>query len=274
MTDHIRRSAQNALGWSILIIVQMIVSSWVDASLISPMHAQARSYTKTESSLEGGVHWRCKTPNGPLHIWIPPGYTRASAGVVVYVHGYHVNVDQAWRSFQLAEQFRKSRQNALFIVPEAPDGPDKKVNWDALTDLRQAVRDCNIRMPNGSWIIMGHSAAYRTVRGWVDHSRIAQMILLDALYSGQDDFHDFIDTKGKKLILISTETSERSHDFIKKIPFAVKRKRFPDTYEDFSRNQKRARMLYIKSQYSHHNMIANQKVIPLILRITPLKLLP
>ena len=260
------------LNYNVLSVTALLITL-MSIDLLKPYHADAKSYKKTESSLEGGMHWRCKTPKGPIHIWIPSGYQRATAGVVVYVHGYHVNVDQAWRRFQLAKQFRQSKQNAIFIAPEAPKKPSDKVVWDALTDLRKAVAKCNIRLPDGSWVIMGHSAAYRTVRGWVDHRRIAQMILLDALYSGQDEFQEFIEMKGKKLILISTETSERSHDFIKKIPFAVKRKRFPKSYTEFSRNQKRARMLYIKSQYSHHNMIANQKVIPLILRITPLRLL-
>ena len=238
-----------------------------------PEHAQSK-YKKTEDSLEGGTHWRCQTTHGPIHIWVPPGYVRKTAGVVVYVHGYHVDVDRAWHGFQLAKQFRKSRQNALFIVPDAPENQNETVHWTALTDLRKAIRKCNIRFPDGSWIVVGHSAAYRTVKGWVDHRRIAQMILLDALYSGQDEFQEFIETKGKKLILISTETSERSRDFIKKIPFAVKRNKFPETFEEFSRLHKKSKLLYIRSQYSHHNMIANQKVLPLILRVTPLKLLP
>lgn len=195
--------------------------------------------------------------------------------MVIYIHGYAVDADQAWSSFKLAEQFKKSRQNALFIVPEAPKNKEQKVAWPLLADLRKAIRSCNLRIPDGSWVVIGHSAAYRTLREWVDYRSVAQMILLDALYSGQDEFQTFLENpRGKKLILISTETSERSRSFIKKFPYAVRRKSVPDSFEDLSRNQKRAKLLYIKSQYSHHNMIASQKVIPLILRVSPLKLLP
>ena len=55
-----------------------------------------------------------------MHVWVPPSYDRATAGTVVYVHGYWTDADGAWRDYSLARQFRASHQNALFIVPDAP----------------------------------------------------------------------------------------------------------------------------------------------------------
>ena len=54
---------------------------------------------------------------------------------------------------------------------------------------------------------------------------------------------------------------------------AVVRDDMPDTVAGFSKKEKRAKLLYIKSQYRHMPMVTNGKVIPLLLRITPLKAL-
>lgn len=229
------------------------------------------AFKKTERELEGGIHWRCLSDRGPIHLWIPKGYQRETAGVVVFVHGYSADVDQTWSHFKLAKQFSMSRQNALFIVPEAPKNKNEKVVWDQLGDLRQAVRHCNIRLPNGSWVVLAYSGAYRTVREWVDHRRIAEIILLDALYSGQDEFKEFIETPGKKMIILSNDTGRQTRDFLAKFPFAQKVNTFPTEYDGFTRNQKRAKLLHINSQYSHGGMVSNLKVLPILLRLTPLR---
>ena len=100
---------------------------------------------KKEDTVAGGTHWRIKTKAGAVHVWIPADYDRESAGTVVYVHGYYTNSDGAWRDYGLAKQFRASKQNAMFVVPDAPSGNDEEVKWPALTDLRKAVARANIR---------------------------------------------------------------------------------------------------------------------------------
>ncbi|MEJ7596954.1 MAG: hypothetical protein WKG01_03505, partial [Kofleriaceae bacterium] len=72
---------------------------------------------KTEDTVLGGRHWRIKTAQGAVHVWVPPGYDRATAGTVVYVHGYWTDADGAWKEHELARQFKMSRQTAIFIVP-------------------------------------------------------------------------------------------------------------------------------------------------------------
>src|SRR5690606_28436705 len=71
---------------------------------------------KTEDTVAGGLHWRIKTSAGAIHVWVPPGYDRATAGTVVYVHGYHTDSDGAWRSHDLARQVKARGQNATLIV--------------------------------------------------------------------------------------------------------------------------------------------------------------
>lgn len=230
---------------------------------------------KKEDTVAGGKHWRVKTRAGAVHVWIPPGYDRSTAGTVIYVHGYWTDADGAWRDHKLAQQFRASRQNALFIVPDAPSGNDESVQWPALADLRRAVARANIKLPDGPLIVMGHSGAFRTVMQWVDHKLVEQIILLDAMYAGQSAFDDFIGNGKRadqhKLIVVGADTAEGSAGFVKKYKFAVAREQVPASYAGFTKRERRAKLLYIRSQYEHNAIVTSGKVIPLLLRLTPLK---
>lgn len=242
-----------------------------------PKPKPAGRLEKTEAKLAGGTHWRVKTDAGALHVWIPPGYDRATAGTVVYVHGYHTDADGAWRDHDLAKQFRASGQNALFVVPDAPSGNGEEVKWPALADLRKAVARANIRIPDGPTIVIGHSGAFRTVMKWVDHRAVAKIILLDALYAGQKAFDEFI-SSGKnaddhRLIMVGSDTAESSKGFVSKYKFAVTREKLPASADDFSKKERGAKLLYVRSQYDHMSMVTNGKVIPLLLKVTPLKAL-
>jgi hypothetical protein len=230
---------------------------------------------KTEDTVAGGQHWRVETDAGAIHVWVPPGYDRATAGTVVYVHGYYTNSDGAWKEHNLARQFKASGQNALFIVPDAPSGNDESVKWPALADLRKAISRANIKMPDGPIIVMGHSGAFRTVMQWVDHRLVAEVILLDALYGGDRKFDDFIGTGKRaqyhKLIIVGSDTSASSSAFAKKYPFAVTRDRMPGSTAELKKREKSAKLFYIKSQYGHMQIVTGGKVIPMLLRLTPLK---
>jgi hypothetical protein len=232
---------------------------------------------KVENEVAGGKHWRIMTPNGAVHVWVPSGYDRATAGTVVYVHGYYVDVDTAWREYNLARQFRASHQNALFIVPEAPAGNDDAVNWPALKDLRRAVARANITLPDGPVIVMGHSGAFRTIMQWVDHRLIEQIILLDAMYAGESAFDEYIGSGKRadehKLIVVGASTAQESAGFAHKYKFAVAREKMPSSVSGFTRRERNARLLYVRSQYEHMAIVTSGKVIPTLLHLTPLKAL-
>ena len=232
---------------------------------------------KQEDTIAGGKHWRIKTSQGAVHVWVPSGYDRATAGTVIYVHGYWTDADGAWREHELAKQFRASHQNAMFIVPDAPANNDESVNWPALTDLRKAVARANLHLPDGPVIVMGHSGAFRTIMQWVDHRLVDQIILLDALYAGESAFDEYIGT-GKhadehKLIVVGASTAEESAGFAKKYKFAVARERMPDSASGFSKRERTAKLLYVRSQYEHMQIVTGGKVIPTLLHLTPLKAL-
>lgn len=232
---------------------------------------------KVEDTVAGGRHFRIKTAQGAVHVWFPENYDRATAGTVVYVHGYWTDADGAWRDHGLARQFRASRQNAMFVVPDAPSNNDESVQWPALTDLRRAVSRANIKMPDGPVIVMGHSGAFRTVMQWVDHRLVEQIILLDAMYSGESAFDEFIKSGKRaddhKLIVVAASTAAESRSFANKYKFAVARERMPDSASGFSKREKSAKLLYIRSQFEHMQIVTSRKVIPMLLRLTKLKAL-
>jgi len=237
-----------------------------------------RKYDKSEKQVAGGTAWRVKTPNGPVYVWIPAGYDRETAGVVVYIHGYHTDVDGAWKHHNLPQQFRKSHQNAMFIVPEAPSSNDDRIYWNALGDLKRHVsRGGNIRLPDGPAIIIGHSGAFRTIAKWVDNRLLAEVILLDALYGRKEEFKQFIDSgkraKHHKLIIIATDTVANAKAFARQFRYAVVRKNIPKSFDGFKKRERSAKLLYLRSQYSHSSIVTGGKVIPVVLRLTPLKLL-
>jgi hypothetical protein len=232
---------------------------------------------KQEDTVLGGKHFRVKTARGAVHVWVPPDYDRETAGTVIYVHGYYTDADGAWREHDLARQFKASRQNAMFIVPDAPASNDDEVQWPALKDLRRAVTRANIHLPDGPVVVIGHSGAFRTVMQWVDHRLVDQIILLDALYAGEAAFDEFI-ASGKraddhKLIVVAASTAEESSSFARRYKFAVARERMPSTVGGFSRRERGAKLLYIRSQFEHMAIVTSGKVIPMLLRVTPLKAL-
>jgi hypothetical protein len=253
---------------------------------ISPRSHLARSHVeddsdgrldKQEDTVLGGKHFRIRTARGAVHVWVPPDYDRETAGTVIYVHGYYTDADGAWHEHELARQFKASHQNAMFIVPDAPAGNEDEVQWPALTDLRRAVTRANIHLPDGPVVVIGHSGAFRTVMQWVDHRLVDQIILLDALYAGEAAFDEFI-ASGKraddhKLIVVAASTAEESSSFARRYRFAVARERMPSSIGDFTRRERGAKLLYIRSQFEHMAIVTSGKVIPMLLRVTPLKAL-
>jgi hypothetical protein len=226
----------------------------------------------------GGTHWRIKSKVGVVHVWRPRGFRRKGGGIVVYVHGYQSSADKTWGNKAIAEQFRKSRQNALFIVVDGPTNPRDKVKFKALTQLFPIVqRYTRLRLPRGHIVAIGHSAAYRTIVNWLDYRYLDHVILVDALYAKGPQFYAWMEThKYKdwhKLIVISYDTLSQTKRFLSKFKYVVKRKRFPGRYSEFTKSQKRGRILFIRSQYGHAQLVNNKRVIPLLLRLTRLALL-
>jgi hypothetical protein len=231
--------------------------------------------TKKDTEL-GGDHWRLVTDTGVVHVWTPPGYKADTAGIVVFVHGYGDTSDTAWKNFHLARQFKESRQNAIFIVPEASYSNDDGVHFDSLTVLLHEVWDhTRVKRPKATIVVIGHSGAFRTIVKWLDYTNVDHVILLDAMYAEESSFKNWLEVvKGherNKLTMVGENTATKAEAFLRQFKVVVRRKKIPNRFSDFTKKERTARILYMRSQYTHMQIVLSGKVIPLLLRRTPLK---
>lgn len=218
--------------------------------------------------VEGGTHWRFTTRNGPVHVWIPKGYTSRRADTIIYVHGYYVNVDGAWRSYDLAKQFAASAINAMFIVCEAPSGPQDRVYWTSLTALLDVV-DANIpeAVPRRRIVTIGHSGAWRTLVGWLDEPIIDTVVLLDAVYGEIEKFKKWIlGDENRRLINVGDGTRKWADTLHAGLPETVVIDGFPSLEDGLPREATRARILYIKSKLGHFPLVTSGWALPMMLR--------
>lgn len=234
-----------------------------------------RTVTETEPPktltelVEHGRHWRLTTKNGAIHVWIPDGYTRRRAETIIYVHGYYVNADQAWRNYSLAKQFAASAINAVFIVCEAPNGPQDRVYWTSLASLLDAVEaGIGQRTPRRRIVTIGHSGAWRTLAGWLDEPLLDTVILLDAVYGEVDKFRAWIlgDPKRRLINVGDVSTRKNTDRLHASLPDTVVIDGFPSVEEGIPRSAARARILYIKSNIGHFPLVTGGTALPMVLR--------
>ncbi|XXF75640.1 hypothetical protein P2318_21575 [Myxococcaceae bacterium GXIMD 01537] len=223
-----------------------------------------------------GEHWRMGTARGVVHQWKPRGYRAATAGTVIYIHGYYTNVDQAVEDHRLLEQFRASNRNALFIMPEAPCWNAEDVYWtdlDAL--LAEAARLSGQPQPKGPLIIVGHSGAYRTLMHWLAHPRIREIVLLDGLYRGEDELDTWLaaEPPGKRrLLLVGIDTARRTEAWLsRRHPGAIRHRRFPQSALPESAPEHSAPLVYVRSRLEHMKVITEGRAVPELLRWTRLR---
>ncbi len=225
---------------------------------------------------EGGVHVRVGTENGAVHVWTPPGYAARSAGLVIYLHGYFVNADQAWIDHRLARQFRASGRNAAFVVPESPAWNGEDVWWPELGALLDAVaRTGRVALPAGHVVVAGHSGAFRTILPWLADPRIDEVVLLDGLYRGEAELAGWLagaaPARPRRLLLVGQETAERTEAWLPSMPAAVRRDRVPARPPGARDPSRTASVVYFRSQVDHMRIVTAGKVLPLVLGLTRLR---
>ncbi len=215
-----------------------------------------------------GTHYRVLTDHGPVHLFQPAGYDRRTAGIVVYVHGLFTRVDEAWREHHLAEQFAASGANALFIAPEAPEAAEEPPVWTDLESLiSTALSRAHLRRPPGPVVAAGHSGAYRTLAEWLGDPELHTLILVDALYGKEDEFRAWLDADPThKMTLVVKGTARRADPFVRDYRRAITLPRIPDSFDELSRAQRTAKLLCLRSQYEHMELITEGKTLPVVLR--------
>jgi len=251
----------------------------LSSSLLVGTRAMAASSSSGEAQTEpeaGGLHTRIQTAHGPVHLFRPAGYDRRSAGLVIYVHGLYTGVDQAWREHRLAAQFAASGGNALFIAPEAPAAADEEPLWSDLESLiATALRRARLHRPGGTLVVAGHSGAYRTLLLWLDDPALRHLILIDALYGNEAEFRAWLDAdRSHKMTLIVKGTARRADPFVRSFRRAITLPRIPESFEALTRGQRTAKLLCLRSQYGHMELITEGRTLPVVLRRTAVGRLP
>jgi hypothetical protein len=219
---------------------------------------------------ERGEHLRIGTERGVVHAWRPRGYVHRRAGTVVYLHGYYTDVDQAWQDHRLADQFRRSGRNALFLAVEAPSWNGEEPAWPSLDELFATVeRVAGIRVPRGPTVVAGHSGAFRGIVPWLVDPRISEVLLLDGLYQGERSWADWLDGAprgARRLVLVGLETAARSEAWLPSRPGALFLPRVPPAARGLKRAERAAPVLYMRSQQDHMAIIERGEILPLLLR--------
>jgi hypothetical protein len=229
-----------------------------------------------ETTIEAhGHHYRLNTDRGGVHVWEPLGYEAQTAGAVIYLHGYYTNADQAWNEANLAEQFRESGRNALFIVPESPNSSNQEVQWPSVGALLDVVRKWTpVASPKGPLVVVGHSGAFRTIVTWLQDPRVKDVVLLDGLYRDERDFYWWLlrapGHSVHRLTLVAVETLVKAENFVRRLGRVPVRPEVPVEPADFTPAETGSRVLLIKSHYEHMELVLSGKVIPVLLHLPPL----
>ena len=218
--------------------------------------------------VEGGHHWRITTPHGPVHVWTPRGYDASRAETVVYVHGYYVHIDDAWDDYHLETQFASSAINAMFIAPEAPASYTEPVAWDSLAPLLDAVeKGIGQPWPRRRIVTIGHSAAFRTLLGWLDEPEIDTVVLVDAAYGEIDQYKNWVlASDHHRLIDVGDDTRQWTDQLHAELPDSVVLDEFPSLEDGIPPSAAKARILYIKSTLGHFPLVTGGIALPMILR--------
>lgn len=214
----------------------------------------------------GEVRHRLTTKRGPVYVYRAPGVSPVFT--VVYVHGFYDNVDSAWKDHDLAAKFARSHLAATFVVPEAPMSPQEPVVWTKLDDLLGAVR---AKYPKalsraGPVVLVGHSAAYRTMVSWLDHRRVSEIFLVDALYGFEDEYATWLKrSEDHRIVVVVKTTDEWAVPFVKRFRFAMKLQEIPTVPTSRMRH---TRLLSIRSQYDHMALVKEADPLPALLRLS------
>jgi hypothetical protein len=253
-----------------LVITRKLESDSAEPPAISKPRSAER--VDFEEDLEAGKHWRLWTRRDAVHVYMPAGYRPETAGWTIFVHGYYVDADRAWSQFELGDQFAASDRNALFVVPEASIGDEEGIFWPDLRELLETVIALTkVKPPLGPAIVMAHSGGFRTVASWLE-SNVREIVLLDAAYGRLRDFKSWVEGDGRRqMVLTSSSTAERAREFASKCRSHIEQDQIPDDPAEIQAAAKAAQVVYLESQYEHTEMVKNKKVIPLLLRLSPLE---
>lgn len=216
----------------------------------------------------GERHARLQTDHGAIHVWTPRGYDPETAATVIYVHGYFVDVDEAWSTYGLGDQFRASHLNAMFVACEAPQSERDNISWPFLGALLETLEARDVSLPAGRLVVMGHSGAHRTIGLWLDDPRIDTIVLLDAAYGDLASYASWLEIRSdRRLFDVGDFTRPATDIFHATLPQTYTIDRFPRARGGGLPDDARtARIVYVRSWMGHMELVTRRIAIPMILR--------
>jgi len=264
---------RNVLGAG-LAATALAALAWLGVALAGDPPVQASG--PIAAAVNAGKHVRIDGPRGPIHVWIPAGYHADTGATILYVHGYWDSADTAWTMHQLPEQFALSALNAMFVVPEAPIQQRVAVNYPDVGEILRLVEDQTGVMRGAALTAaVGHSGAFRTIQEWLDEPLIDQIVMIDAMYGEESLFVSWFGASPRRrLIDVGWDTLLGTEAATARIPETVTIDRFPPSWDAWPPEARRARSLYIRSQYNHMPLVTDGVALPFLLRLLPVELLP
>ena len=220
-----------------------------------------------------GIHVRLNLPLGVVHLWQPPGYDPASAGLVVYVHGFGSSADRAWRGSHLAHQFLASRRNALFVVPDCPSSAEQRLAWPRMSQLLAVVARTDLALPEAGAhvVLVGHSSGHQTVARWITDPTVAEVLLLDGFASQRRVFAAWLrHSPAHRLVLVGARADGPARAWLRQLSPRLARRARDTVPAQLSGPEASVALLYLRSQYGHVQMVRSQRVIPLLVNQTRL----
>jgi hypothetical protein len=157
-------------------------------------------------------------------------------------------------------------------VPEAPASGEEASSWTYLGRLLTTVfKRTGLPRPGGPLVVVGHSAAYRTIAPWLVEPSLHSLILVDAMYGNEGGFREWLDrAPSNQMTLVVKGTAKWADPFVRAFPDAVSMPRIPDSIDDLTDEQQAAKLLHLESQYGHFELITEGKTLPVLLRRTSL----
>jgi hypothetical protein len=223
--------------------------------------AAAPSEDPLEQRVKAGRHWRLDTVRGVVHVWIPAGYDAATAATVVFVHGYWVDIDEAWDAYRLAQQFALSGINAMFIAPDAPAAKWRPLVWPSLAELVHTVTEqLDVAMPSKRLVAVGHSGAYRTLAAWLANTTLDTLVMLDTVYGDYGVLPWVRASDQHRLVNIAYETGRYSNELHGQLRSTQRVRGLPLT------GLPEARILYVRTDVGHWQLVTDGVALPLALR--------
>jgi hypothetical protein len=217
--------------------------------------------TLLDQRVRAGRHWRLETARGAVHAWVPADYDAETAATIVFVHGYWIDVDGAWQSYRLAKQFALAGINAMFIAPEAPSAKWEPIAWPSLTELVATVgTSVDVAMPARRLVAVGHSGAYRVLGAWLANPALDTVVLLDAAYTEFGLLPWVRASPQHRLVNVVYETGRFSDYLHWHLPSTKRVSGLP------TEGLPEARILYIKTDVGHWQLVTDGVALPLALR--------